>query len=141
VLRLPGRPHPAGLAAHRHAPRPGHHRSSAPLISRGSHETSTCAHRDRAVAALIASACAPGSDSDDDEGDSDGSAEVNTDPASLGDVTLTVWDGLVFFQGQYTSGVALLAAGAVIVALPVVILYPFLQRHFIQGIVEGSTRG
>jgi raffinose/stachyose/melibiose transport system substrate-binding protein len=44
------------------------------------------------VAALIASACAPGSDSDDDEGDSDGSAGVNTDPASLGDVTLTVWD-------------------------------------------------
>jgi raffinose/stachyose/melibiose transport system permease protein len=29
----------------------------------------------------------------------------------------------------------------VIVALPVVILYLFLQRHFIQGIVEGSTRG
>lgn len=26
-------------------------------------------------------------------------------------------------------------------ALPVVILYLFLQRHFIQGIVEGSTRG
>jgi raffinose/stachyose/melibiose transport system permease protein len=49
--------------------------------------------------------------------------------------------GLAFFQGQYTSGVALLAAGAVIVALPVVILYLFLQRHFIQGIVEGSTRG
>ena len=44
------------------------------------------------VAALVASACAPGSDSDDDEGDGDGSAEVNTDPASLGDVTLTVWD-------------------------------------------------
>jgi raffinose/stachyose/melibiose transport system permease protein len=49
--------------------------------------------------------------------------------------------GLAFFQGQYTSGIALLAAGAVIVALPVVVLYLFLQRHFIQGIVEGSTKG
>jgi len=49
--------------------------------------------------------------------------------------------GLAFFQGQYTSGVALLAAGAVIVALPVVIVYLVLQRHFIQGIVEGSTKG
>lgn len=49
--------------------------------------------------------------------------------------------GLAFFQGQYTSGVALLAAGAVIVALPVVMVYLFLQRHFIQGIVEGSARG
>jgi raffinose/stachyose/melibiose transport system permease protein len=34
-----------------------------------------------------------------------------------------------------------LAAGAVIVALPVVVIYLFLQRHFIQGIVEGSTKG
>lgn len=49
--------------------------------------------------------------------------------------------GLAFFQGQYTSGVALLAAGAVIVALPVVVVYLVLQRHFIQGIVEGSTKG
>jgi raffinose/stachyose/melibiose transport system permease protein len=49
--------------------------------------------------------------------------------------------GLAFFSGQYTTGVALLAAGAVIVALPVVILYLFLQRHFIQGIVEGSSKG
>jgi raffinose/stachyose/melibiose transport system permease protein len=49
--------------------------------------------------------------------------------------------GLAFFQGQYTSGVALLAAGAVVVALPVVVVYLFLQRHFIQGIVEGSTKG
>jgi len=49
--------------------------------------------------------------------------------------------GLAFFQGQFASRVALLAAGAVIVTLPVVILYLLLQRHFIQGIVEGSTRG
>lgn len=48
--------------------------------------------------------------------------------------------GLAFFQGQYTQGFTLLAAGAVIVAAPVVALYLFLQRHFIAGMLEGAVR-
>jgi len=48
--------------------------------------------------------------------------------------------GLAFFQGQYTSGTALLAAGAMLVALPVVALYLFLQRHVIRGTIEGAVR-
>jgi raffinose/stachyose/melibiose transport system permease protein len=48
--------------------------------------------------------------------------------------------GLAFFQGQYTSGTALLAAGAVLVALPVVAVYLFLQRHVIRGTIEGAVR-
>jgi raffinose/stachyose/melibiose transport system permease protein len=48
--------------------------------------------------------------------------------------------GLTFFQGQYTSGFTLLAAGAVIVATPVVVFYLLLQRHFIRGLLEGSVR-
>jgi raffinose/stachyose/melibiose transport system permease protein len=48
--------------------------------------------------------------------------------------------GLAFFQGQYTSGYTLLAAGAVIVAAPVVVVYLFLQRHFIRGMLEGAVR-
>lgn len=48
--------------------------------------------------------------------------------------------GLAFFQGQYTQGTALLAAGAVLVALPIVVLYIFLQRHFIKGMLEGAVR-
>lgn len=48
--------------------------------------------------------------------------------------------GLAFFQGQYTSGTSLLAAGAVLVALPVVLVYLFLQRHFIRGMVEGAVK-
>lgn len=48
--------------------------------------------------------------------------------------------GLAFFQGQYTSGFTLLAAGAVIVAAPVAIAYLFLQRHFIRGMLEGAVR-
>ena len=49
--------------------------------------------------------------------------------------------GLAFFQGQHTSDLTLLAAGAVIVATPVVIVYIFLQRHFIRGMLTGAVKG
>jgi raffinose/stachyose/melibiose transport system permease protein len=48
--------------------------------------------------------------------------------------------GLAFFQGQYTQGTALLAAAAVMVALPVVVLYFLMQRHFIKGMLEGAVK-
>ncbi|MCV2394952.1 carbohydrate ABC transporter permease [Actinotalea sp. M2MS4P-6] len=48
--------------------------------------------------------------------------------------------GLAFFQGQYVQGTTLLAAAAVLVALPVVVVYLFLQRHFIAGMLEGAVR-
>ena len=54
---------------------------------------------------------------------------------------LTAPLGLALFQGQYTAGTSLLAAGAVLVALPVVLFYLVAQRHFIRGMVEGSVKG
>ncbi|WP_193105523.1 carbohydrate ABC transporter permease [Brachybacterium sp. FME24] len=48
--------------------------------------------------------------------------------------------GLANFQGQYTAEIALLSAGAVIVALPMVIMFLFLQRHFIRGMLEGAVK-
>lgn len=48
--------------------------------------------------------------------------------------------GLATFQGQYTAETALLSAAAVIVALPMVIGYLFLQRHFIRGMLEGVSK-
>ncbi|GAA1488837.1 carbohydrate ABC transporter permease [Brachybacterium sacelli] len=48
--------------------------------------------------------------------------------------------GLSNFQGQYTAELALLSAGAVIVALPMVIMFLFLQRHFIRGMLEGAVK-
>ncbi|WP_460476384.1 carbohydrate ABC transporter permease [Brachybacterium huguangmaarense] len=48
--------------------------------------------------------------------------------------------GLANFQGQYTADRALLAAGAIIVATPMVVLYLFLQRHFIRGMLEGAAK-
>jgi raffinose/stachyose/melibiose transport system permease protein len=49
--------------------------------------------------------------------------------------------GLAFFQGRNTTDYALLAAGSVIVATPVVVLYVFLQRHFIRGMLAGAVKG
>jgi raffinose/stachyose/melibiose transport system permease protein len=48
--------------------------------------------------------------------------------------------GLSAFQGQYTSGTSLLAAAAVLVALPVLVVFLLTQRQFIRGMVEGSVK-
>ena len=34
-----------------------------------------------------------------------------------------------------------MAAASVIVALPVVVLYVFFQRHFIRGMLAGAVKG
>ena len=49
--------------------------------------------------------------------------------------------GLSFFQGPNLTDLPLLAAAAIIVAAPVTIIYVFLQRHFIQGMVSGAVKG
>ncbi|SHG86841.1 carbohydrate ABC transporter permease [Streptoalloteichus hindustanus] len=49
--------------------------------------------------------------------------------------------GLRFFAGRATTSVPVLAAGSVLVALPVVLLYLVLQRHFIRGMLDGAIKG
>jgi raffinose/stachyose/melibiose transport system permease protein len=49
--------------------------------------------------------------------------------------------GLAFFQGEHTTQFALLAAASLIVAAPVVLLYVFLQRYFISGMLSGAVKG
>ncbi len=49
--------------------------------------------------------------------------------------------GLAFFQGEHTTQFSLLAAASLIVALPVVLLYVFLQRYFISGMMAGAVKG
>ncbi len=49
--------------------------------------------------------------------------------------------GLSFFQGRNTSDEGLLMAGSLIVAAPVVLVYLFLQRHFIRGMLSGAVKG
>ena len=44
------------------------------------------------------------------------------------------------FQGKNTLDVKLLAAGSLIVAVPVLLLYAFFQRHFISGVLNGAIK-
>lgn len=48
--------------------------------------------------------------------------------------------GLAFFQGQHVTNYALMGAAAVIVALPVVLVYLVAQRYFIAGMTEGAVK-
>ena len=48
--------------------------------------------------------------------------------------------GLTFFQGRYSSDLPLLAAGATMVALPTIVVYVLMQRHFIRGLTAGAVK-
>ncbi|MEM7043873.1 MAG: carbohydrate ABC transporter permease [Pseudomonadota bacterium] len=52
--------------------------------------------------------------------------------------TLTV--GLLFFQGTMTRNVAGITAAAVIMAIPIVVLFLTFQRHFMQGMTAGAVK-
>ena len=52
--------------------------------------------------------------------------------------TLTV--GLSYFIGSYDTDQALLAAGVLITAVPVILVYVVFQRQFIRGITLGSVK-
>ncbi len=48
--------------------------------------------------------------------------------------------GLALLRGRYTADIPVMAAGSVMVFLPVLIVYIFFQRHFIRGIVSGAIK-
>ena len=54
---------------------------------------------------------------------------------------LTAPAGLNVFQGQYIKNSPLISAGAVIVALPILIVFIFTQRQFIRGVLTGAVKG
>ena len=43
--------------------------------------------------------------------------------------------------GQYIADIPAQAAAAVILSVPVLLLYVVLQRHFIRGVLAGSVKG
>lgn len=53
----------------------------------------------------------------------------------------TLQPGLRTLQGAYTSEYALMMAGAVIVAVPVLILYILLQRYIVQSVATTGLKG
>jgi raffinose/stachyose/melibiose transport system permease protein len=57
------------------------------------------------------------------------------------DQHLTAPAGLQVFTGKYTTNIPLISAGAVIVAVPVIIVFVLLQRQFIRGVLTGAVKG
>lgn len=49
--------------------------------------------------------------------------------------------GVLFFFGRYSSDLGMIAAGATISSLPIVIVYILLQRYITQGLAEGALKG
>ncbi|MBT2598102.1 carbohydrate ABC transporter permease [Arthrobacter sp. ISL-72] len=53
----------------------------------------------------------------------------------------TAASGLGKFVQQYGTNIPLLAAGTVIVIVPIILMYLIFQRHFITGMVSGAVKG
>jgi multiple sugar transport system permease protein len=54
---------------------------------------------------------------------------------------LTLPVGLSKLQGAYTIDYPVIMAGAVIAAVPVLLLYTFVQRYVIEGVAQGGVKG
>jgi raffinose/stachyose/melibiose transport system permease protein len=42
--------------------------------------------------------------------------------------------------GRFATDITVMAAGATMVSLPVIIIYVIFQRHFIRGLVSGALK-
>lgn len=49
--------------------------------------------------------------------------------------------GISTLQGQFQTHYGIMMAGASLTALPVIILFLFLQKYFIRGITIGAVKG
>jgi raffinose/stachyose/melibiose transport system permease protein len=56
------------------------------------------------------------------------------------DALRTLPIGMLFFQGKYTVNTPVLTAGAVIVILPIIVVYLIFQRKFIEGLTAGASK-
>ena len=52
--------------------------------------------------------------------------------------TLTV--GMLFFQGTQTRDISGLTSAAMIMAIPIIIIFIIFQRHFVQGMTQGAVK-
>lgn len=57
------------------------------------------------------------------------------------DAKRPVTSGLYLFIGQYATDWTLMAASILIVALPMIVLYVFLQKYIIAGMTSGALKG
>jgi raffinose/stachyose/melibiose transport system permease protein len=54
---------------------------------------------------------------------------------------MTAPAGLASFSGRFTTNVPLVSAGAVIVAVPILVVFIIFQRQFIRGVLTGAVKG
>ncbi|WP_037896935.1 carbohydrate ABC transporter permease [Streptomyces sp. NRRL S-920] len=60
---------------------------------------------------------------------------VNTDPAKM-----PISAGLTSLEGQYETNYPVMMAGSVIASLPMLLVYVFLQRHFVQSVALSGSK-
>lgn len=53
---------------------------------------------------------------------------------------MTLSAGLAFLQGQFTTNFPQLMAGSVIATIPIIVLFMFFQRSFVQGIASTGSK-
>ena len=53
----------------------------------------------------------------------------------------TVAGSLTYFQGQYSTSIPLLNAGALIIIAPAIIVFLIFQRQFIKALLQGAVKG
>jgi multiple sugar transport system permease protein len=49
--------------------------------------------------------------------------------------------GLSVLQGQWRMDWAVMVSGAILAAVPTIVVFIFLQRYFIEGLTLGSSKG
>ena len=54
---------------------------------------------------------------------------------------MTAPAGLASFSGRFTTNVPLVSAGAVIVAVPILVVFVVFQRQFVRGVLTGAVKG
>jgi raffinose/stachyose/melibiose transport system permease protein len=54
---------------------------------------------------------------------------------------MTLPTGLIHFQGQYTNNWPLLFSAIIMIIIPVLIVFMFLQRYFVRGLTAGAVKG
>ena len=54
---------------------------------------------------------------------------------------MTAPAGLASFSGRYTTNIVLVSAGAVIVAVPILVVFLIFQREFMRGVLTGAVKG
>ncbi|MGA4845337.1 carbohydrate ABC transporter permease [Streptomyces sp. G5(2025)] len=60
---------------------------------------------------------------------------VNTDPS-----TMPISAGLTSLEGQFETNYPIMMAGSLIASLPMLLVYVFLQRHFVQSVALSGSK-